>query len=217
MGEGQLALTKVAVTVDPDVNVKDFKAVLRALRDNFRPEEDCLILPGVPLDTLDFTSCRLNLGSKMILDATRRRDGGTQRVVEELGPDVGPRGTADPMQVDPRIRGARVAEGVWLTVQVERDPREVLEKLLRAPLDPAIKFIAAVSPDVPLDNEMLWMWGLFTRFDAARDVFFERCELVGAVAVPGGRMAIDATWKQGFPDPIVMDPDIIKKVDARRD
>jgi len=46
-------------------------------------------------------------------------------------------------------------------------------------------------------------------------VFFERCELAGAAAVPHGRMAIDATWKQGFPDPIVMDPGIVRKVDRR--
>ncbi len=215
LGEGQLALTKVAVVVDPDVHVRDFSAVLRALKANFRAEEDFILLPGVPLDTLDFTSCRLNLGSKMILDATRRRDGATARLLEELPFDAGPRGHADPKQVDPRILDSKVTEGVWLTVKVERDPREVLRKLLDSPLNPAIKFIAAVSPDVPLDDEVLWMWGLFTRFDAARDVIFERVELVGAAAVPSGRMAIDATWKKGFPDPIVMDPEIVKKVDRR--
>ena len=98
---------------------------------------------------------------------------------------------------------------------MQRDPREVLAKLLEAPLDPAIKFIIAVSPDVPLDDPVLWMWGMFTRFDAARDVFFERCDLVGAVAVPHGRMAIDATWKEGFPDPIVMDQGIVQQVNRR--
>jgi 3-polyprenyl-4-hydroxybenzoate decarboxylase len=216
LGEGQLGLTKIAVVVDPDVNVRDFGAVLRALRENFRPEEDFLILPGLPLDTLDFTSCRMNLGSRMLLDATRRRDGATQRVVpEEQTAARAGSGGADPRSVDPRIRDAKVSEGVWLTVQVEREPREVLRRLLDAPLDPGIRFVVAVSPDVPLDDPVLWMWGMFTRFDAARDVFFEGCDLVNAVAVPHGRMAIDATWKQGFPEPLVMPDEIIRRVDRR--
>ncbi|HVP39602.1 MAG TPA: UbiD family decarboxylase [Candidatus Saccharimonadales bacterium] len=230
LGEGQLGLTKVAVVVDPDVDVRDFGAVLRALGANFRPQEDFLLLPGLPLDTLDFTSCRMNLGSRMVLDATRRRDGATLQVVPEEpettpepaaggGPGERARGRGpggvDPRQVDPRIRAARVAEGVWLTVQVERDAREVLRKLLEAPLDPAIRFVAAVSPDVPLDDPVLWLWGMFTRFDAARDVFFERCELAGAAAVPRGRMALDATWKPGFPEPLSMTPEIVQRVDRR--
>jgi hypothetical protein len=28
-------------------------------------------------------------------------------------------------------------------------------------------------------------------------------------------MAIDATWKPGYPAPIVMDPEIIRRVDGR--
>ena len=30
------------------------------------------MIPKVPLDTLDFTSYKMNLGSKMIMDATNR-------------------------------------------------------------------------------------------------------------------------------------------------
>ncbi|MBI5835685.1 MAG: UbiD family decarboxylase [Candidatus Eisenbacteria bacterium] len=215
LGEGQLGLTKIAVVVDPDVDVRDFRAVLRALREHFRPEEDFLLLPGLPLDTLDFTSCRLNLGSRMILDATRRRDGASQRVVAEDPAPARPPGSVDPRAVDPRVLASSVAEDTWLTVQVARDPREVLRRLLDAPLDPRIRFVVAVSPDVPLDDPVLWLWGMFTRFDAARDVFFESCDLVHAAAVPHGRMAIDATWKQGFPEPLVMSGEIVKRVDAR--
>ena len=59
--------------VDEDVDVRDRRAVFGAIRDHFDPAEDFLLLPGVPLDTLDFTSMRMNLGSKMVLDATGRR------------------------------------------------------------------------------------------------------------------------------------------------
>ncbi|MBK8127197.1 MAG: UbiD family decarboxylase [Elusimicrobia bacterium] len=72
MGQGQMSLTKCVVLVDPDVKVRDFTAVLDALRDHFDPAEDFILIPGTAQDTLDFTSFKMNLGSKMILDATRK-------------------------------------------------------------------------------------------------------------------------------------------------
>ena len=77
------------------------------------------------------------------------------------------------------------------------------------------KWVAVVSDDVPLDDRTLLLWGIFTRFDAARDVIFSRARLEGAWPRYSGRMAIDATWKPGYPDPIVMDPAIVRKVDGR--
>ncbi|MEO6462632.1 MAG: UbiD family decarboxylase, partial [Candidatus Eisenbacteria bacterium] len=67
LGTGQLSLTKCLVLVDEDVDVTDWRAVFAAIREHFDPAEDFLLLPGVPLDTLDFTSMRMNLGSKMVL------------------------------------------------------------------------------------------------------------------------------------------------------
>jgi 4-hydroxy-3-polyprenylbenzoate decarboxylase len=75
--------------------------------------------------------------------------------------------------------------------------------------------IAAVSPDVPLGDRRLLLWGIFTRFDPARDVFFESSELRGVWPVHRGRMAIDATFKPGYPAPLEMDPEIVARVDRR--
>ena len=77
LGEGQLSLTKCLILVDPQVNARDFHAMLLAIQQNFDPKEDVLILPGVPLDTLDFTSYTMNLGSKMVIDAVARLLPGT--------------------------------------------------------------------------------------------------------------------------------------------
>ena len=74
MGEGQLSLTKCIVTVSEDVNPRDFNAVLKAIRENFDPTYDFIMIPKVPLDTLDFTSYKMNLGSKMIMDATKSKN-----------------------------------------------------------------------------------------------------------------------------------------------
>jgi 4-hydroxy-3-polyprenylbenzoate decarboxylase len=231
LGQGQLGLTKVLVTVAKDVDCRDLDAVLDAIARHFDPAEDFLLLPRVPFDTLDFTSYTLNVGSKMILDATPSRKGPADRAGGSDGPvsedpDV-PATTGslpDLTTIDRRIAAqARLGSAILaITVRDPADARGALSAALRAlpgpggggtPAPP--KIVAAVSPDVPLDDRRLLLWGIFTRFDPARDVFFERSELVGAWAVHRGRMAVDATWKRGYPAALEMDPAVVKKVDRR--
>ncbi len=52
------------------MNARRFPDVLNAIRNNFNPAHDFLLLSTTSQDTLDFTSFKMNLGSKMILDAT---------------------------------------------------------------------------------------------------------------------------------------------------
>ena len=207
LGTGQMALTKCLVLVDAEVNARDFAAVLRAIRDHFDPSEDFLLLPGVPFDTLDFTSFTLNLGSKMVLDATRH---GTPTSAPAVGVT-----DAQAQSLHPRIRKARLVEGALLLVQVEGEGREVLETLVNAPLLSDVKLAAVVSSDVDLHDPESFLWGVFTRFDPARDVVFSSAQLNGAWPVYRGCLGIDATFKSGYPDPVTMEPAIIKKVDAR--
>jgi 4-hydroxy-3-polyprenylbenzoate decarboxylase len=91
----------------------------------------------------------------------------------------------------------------------------VAEVLAASPRLGQVKWAAVVSDDVPLDDRTLLLWGIFTRFDAARDVVFSRMRLDGAWPRYAGRMAIDATWKPGYPDPIEMNPEIVALVDRR--
>jgi len=78
-----------------------------------------------------------------------------------------------------------------------------------------VKFVVAVSPDVHLDDDENLQWGIFTRFDPARDMFFTEQLFVGARPVYRGIVGIDATWKEGYPAPLVMDESIVKLVDSR--
>lgn len=74
LGTGQVSLSKVVITVGPTVDARDPEAVFRAVGANFDPEEDFTLLARTAMDTLDFTSFQINLGSKMILNATERSD-----------------------------------------------------------------------------------------------------------------------------------------------
>ncbi|MDX1623353.1 MAG: UbiD family decarboxylase [Gemmatimonadota bacterium] len=228
MGQGQLALTKVAILVDPDVAVEDWDAVLDAFRRHWSAAEDALLLPGVPQDTLDFTSFRMNLGSKLALDCTSGAGGisGDARPEPEEG-DAGldelPGGPDAPF-VAPDEREERIVD--WRTWRDtlcvarvrERDGRTgraVAESLAASPERGRIKWAAVVSDDVPLDDRTLLLWGIFTRFDAARDVVFSTMDMDGAWPRYAGRMAIDATWKPGYPNPIEPHPGIARRVDER--
>jgi 4-hydroxy-3-polyprenylbenzoate decarboxylase len=225
LGTGQLSLTKCMILVDESVNPRDWPAVLRALRDHFDPAEDFLLLPGVPLDTLDFTSFRMNLGSKMVLDATGRRAVGPGNTPAEVAPVPVPaldgerrsrrERCLEALAHEPGVSGLRLFEDAWLTVRVRGAGRPWVERLVAEPALEGLAVIAAVSEDVPLDDPVLHGWGVFTRFDAARDVVFTASKLAGAWPSHAGRLGIDATWKPGYPKPLEMDTDVRRKVDRR--
>jgi 3-polyprenyl-4-hydroxybenzoate decarboxylase len=79
----------------------------------------------------------------------------------------------------------------------------------------AVQFVVGVSPDVDLDDDENLQWGIFTRFDPARDMLFTEQTFVGARPVYRGVAGIDATWKPGYPKPLEMDPAVVKRVDQR--
>lgn len=204
LGTGQLALTKVTVMTREEVPVRDYRRVLRELWHRFDPADRMLLIPTAPLDTLDYTSYTLHVGSKLILDATG----------EVVQPAEPPRGVEDPARVDPRITGHRLVEG-FLVVKVKEKAREVLERLIRWEGLGPVRFVAAVSQDVKLDDRTDLIWGIFTRFDPARDLIFGEQRFVGAKPVYGGRIGIDATWKPGYPPVVEMPVETVQLVDRR--
>jgi 4-hydroxy-3-polyprenylbenzoate decarboxylase len=211
-GEGQMSLTKCCVLVDPGVNVRDFGAVLAEVRRHFDPRRDLILIPGTAQDTLDFTGPAMNLGSKMIWDATSF---GKPAVPAPEGtfPWQG-RGSPPGLNI-PEIQAFRNWGDALLAVQVKEKGRETLERLIKSPSLERFKWIAVVSPDVPLEDDTLLIWGLFTRFDCARDVVPASVELRGAWPVYHGPMGIDAAWKAGYPAPLAMPEEIISLVDHR--
>jgi 4-hydroxy-3-polyprenylbenzoate decarboxylase len=210
LGEGQLALSKCVIVVGPDVNARDFHAVLKAIRENFDPKEDFFLLPATSQDTLDFTSFKMNLGSKMILDASRRDRMRMRDPHAAVEIDLSYLKT-----VDNRIKDAILLDETMLVLQVESQGRAVLEKMLALPGLDDISLVVAVSPDVPLNDRVLLLWGLFTRFDCARDTFFKDVAIKNGHPVYDGPLFIDATWKDGYPAPLTMTDEIVRKVNSR--
>jgi 4-hydroxy-3-polyprenylbenzoate decarboxylase len=84
-GLGQLALTKIFIVVDEDVNVHDINDVIWAITTRSDAARDIMIIDNTPTDTLDPASPLLNLGSKLGIDATQKtKEEGYQREIQEL-------------------------------------------------------------------------------------------------------------------------------------
>jgi 4-hydroxy-3-polyprenylbenzoate decarboxylase len=213
MGTGQLSLTKCIITVSPDVDVRNFAAVLRAVRENFDPHTDFMMLPKVPLDTLDFTSFKMNLGSKMILDATKKK-GPAQRIPKLKKMAAAIRRLP---HLDRRVLDAVLVEDTLGIIKVTKDGGSIVRQFLTLPEFEELPLLAAVSDDVDIHDAESYIWGIFTRFDCERDVRFAEFRHIGISPIYGGTMGIDATWKRGYPAALTMDEKIVKKVDEKWD
>ena len=83
-GMGQLALTKMFVVVDEDINVHDINDVIWAITTRADAARDTIIINNTPTDTLDPASPMVNLGSKLGIDATQKtREEGYEREIQQ--------------------------------------------------------------------------------------------------------------------------------------
>ncbi len=214
LGEGQLSLTKVVVLVSAGVNPRSIGDVMEAIRRNFRPETGMKLIPHTAQDTLDFTGDAMHHGSKMIIDAT---DGSNS-----FNSPAGFKDTVhtynamfDERDLPGNVVKSRLVRHCTLIVQVSGNGREVIKSIVGNPKFKGIKLAIAVSNDIDINNTVELIWGIFTRFDCAKDVFFTRVDVKGICPEYGGVMGIDATWKNNYPKPLEMDPKVIAEVDSK--
>ncbi|MCE5198665.1 MAG: menaquinone biosynthesis decarboxylase [Armatimonadota bacterium] len=73
-GMGQMALTKIIVVFDEDVDVQNMSEVLWRLGSNIDPQRDVFFTEG-PVDVLDHAAPQALFGSKMGIDATKKIEG----------------------------------------------------------------------------------------------------------------------------------------------
>ncbi|NKN37563.1 UbiD family decarboxylase [Agrobacterium sp. a22-2] len=68
----QFSYTKLIITVDPDINVRNWPDILWALSTRFDASRDVTVIADTPIDYLDFASPKPGLGGKLGLDATTK-------------------------------------------------------------------------------------------------------------------------------------------------
>jgi 4-hydroxy-3-polyprenylbenzoate decarboxylase len=75
----QFMYTKFVIVCDDDINARDWNDVIWAITTRMDPARDTVMIENTPIDSLDFASPTIGLGSKMGLDATNKWPGESER------------------------------------------------------------------------------------------------------------------------------------------
>ncbi|HVF22293.1 MAG TPA: UbiD family decarboxylase [Pyrinomonadaceae bacterium] len=203
LGEGQLSLTKFLLLTDTPQDLRDFPRLLEHVLERFRPETDLFVFSNVSMDTLDYTSGKVNEGSKAIM-----------------------LGLGDAIRTLPRefrghlpgflskaeifcggclvVEGASFAEDETLAARVAND-----EAFREWPLV-VLHDDASVAKSVAA-----FLWSTWTRFEPAADIYASQTTVQRHHLVYKAPIVIDARTKPGFPDELIVRPDIATLVDRR--
>ena len=203
LGEGQLSLTKFLLLTDTPQDLKDFPRLFEHVLERFKPETDLFVFSNVSMDTLDYTSGKVNEGSKAIM-----------------------LGLGDPVRKLPReftgqlpsyisraevfcggclvLQGGSFSEDESLPSRVANDPIFSDWPLIVLHDDARV---AKSSPD--------FLWSTWTRFEPAADIYAANTRIERHHLVYTAPIVIDARTKPGFPDELIVRDDIAQLVDKR--
>ncbi len=203
LGEGQLSLTKFLILTDTPQDLKNFPRLLEHVLERFRPETDLFVLSNVSMDTLDYTSGKVNEGSKAILlglgDAIRTLPREFRGTVPQgiSGAQVFCAGCLV-------LEGARFSEDDSLAARVASD-NTFSEWPLVVLHDSAS--VAKSSAD--------FLWATWTRFEPAADIYAAKTSIQRHHLSYQMPIVIDARTKPGFPKELEVRDDIAHLVDKR--
>jgi 4-hydroxybenzoate decarboxylase subunit C len=204
LGEGQLSLTKFLIVTDSHLPLKEFKPLLMHVLERADFASDLYIFANVSQDTLDYTSRKVNEGSKAILLGL-----GEKRFDLQEKPSADLR--------DPAFRNMKVFAPGILVVEgpawKENDPavRDLLQ-------EEAVKgFRLVILVDNAADcvrDEASFMWTVFTRFEPAADIFALESELRRYHVSLSAPILLDCRVKPWFPPEVKPLPETIARIDG---
>jgi len=203
LGEGQLSLTKFLILTDTPQNLKDFPSLLEHVLARFTPETGLFIFSNVAMDTLDYTSGKVNEGSKAIML-------GLGKAIRELPREFQgelPRGVSS---AEAFCAGCLVLQGASHSADPDQAARLAREEVLAGwPL-------VVLHDDASVARSVTdFLWATWTRFEPAADIYAANTRVIRHHLAFSGPMVIDARVKTGFPDELVVRDDIRDLVDRR--
>ncbi|MGC8648994.1 MAG: UbiD family decarboxylase [Candidatus Micrarchaeia archaeon] len=72
LGTSQLEFAKIIIAFDDDINIRNLNEVIWALSTRIDPQRDITIIPNTIADSLDHATNLPSLGSKVLIDATKK-------------------------------------------------------------------------------------------------------------------------------------------------
>ncbi len=103
----QFMYTKFVIVTDDDVDARDWKDVVWAMTTRMDPARDTTVIENTPIDSLDFASPVVGLGSKIGFDATTKLAGETDRR------------WGRPIAMSPEVR--RRVDDLWSGLGIDQD------------------------------------------------------------------------------------------------
>lgn len=203
LGEGQLSLSKCLMVTDQDIDVKNFTALFTCILERIDFRRDLFVLSNISQDTLDYTSGKINEGSKAIfLGLGEKKRELPHNWTGELG--------------DTRFKNPRVfCPGA---VCIEATSSHIVDDNLAHALaqNPALQnwpmvFIVDDADDACASPED-FVWHIFTRFEPARDIYALKSETRRFHVELTPPIVIDCRMKSWYPKVLESDPAIVKKV-----
>ncbi|MCG9666388.1 4-hydroxy-3-polyprenylbenzoate decarboxylase [Vibrio mediterranei] len=226
----QFMYTKFVIVCDESVNARNWTDVTQAMNEHMLPSRDTLMIESTPIDSLDFASPVVGLGSKMGLDATIKWDAEVAFGENQFGPS-GTIETAHAFDENalkseivaqyPEVIDLYVASGtgtsrmVLLTLNKQRAGQAVevmkgIAESVACYFD--VKFMVACDEDVNVRDWNDVIWAITTRMDPARDTVMTNDVSSRALLDATNKLETEVEREWGIP--IKKDPQLVEKIDA---
>ncbi len=204
LGEGQLSLTKFLMITDTPLPLKQFRPLLNHVLERADFASDLFVFSHVSQDTLDYTSGRMNEGSKAILMGL-----GDKRFT--LEPAIRSE------LKNPAFRNQKVYTSGVLVVEGpgwrENDP--AINQLLEEEAVQLFRLVFLVDDaEECVENDASFLWTIFTRFEPAADIHSKHNKLERFHVQLSTPVVIDCRFKPWYPPPVQPLPETVKRVDV---
>lgn len=203
LGEGQLSLTKFLMLTDTPQDLRDFPRLFEHVLARFRPETDLFVFSNVSMDTLDYTSGTINKGSKAVML-------GLGEAVRELPREFRGELPAYVRRAEVFCAGCLVVEGASYKDEPDLAPQLAREETFKDWPLVVIHDDASVARSAPD-----FLWATWTRFEPAADIHAASTSVKRHHISYTAPLVIDARMKPGYPDELVVRPDIGELVTRR--
>jgi 4-hydroxybenzoate decarboxylase subunit C len=204
LGEGQLSLTKFLMLTDADIPLQDFRRLLTHILERADFATDLFVFSPVSQDTLDYTSGKMNEGSKALLMGLgdKRFDLQTEHCAELRNPLFRQQRVFAP--------GVLVVEGpAW------KDQDSVVQQLLEEKAVQPFRLICLVDDASEcVRDDPSFLWTIFTRFEPAADIHARESRLNRFHVQLSAPVVFDCRMKPWYPAPVEPLPETVARVDA---
>ncbi|MDR9827767.1 4-hydroxy-3-polyprenylbenzoate decarboxylase [Vibrio sp. FNV 38] len=219
----QFMYTKYVIVCDESVDARSWDSVAEAMNNNMSPERDTLFIENTPIDSLDFASPIVGLGSKMGLDATVKWP-------VEQGDETEQKFECDCAELERHLKEAipvlkncyvpQLGKGGIVVLDINKshlgEGKRALELAAEIVSTKTIaKFIIVCDDDVDVSDWNDIIWAITTRMDPSRD-----CHYMEVSGQTTRVLGMDATNKYGveitreWGVPIKKSPALVAQVDS---